>query len=386
MVDDDGVTAPQISEGPAPWIRWLALPYALLVVVVAALALNAESRDSFIERQADGEAVERLTADEVPFDASRIIIQTPEGAVEITTDGERIVGEGADGEAQVLRLFEDPDGDIVGFRINEDGSFSPVRAGEDTEGATLLVPNPDGSFELVKPDGTRVQVAPDGNGGVAAGEFGEDGFTPLDQNQDGTYQLDDDLFAAPTDSFEFEEGAAPGPSSIDPPSAPGSFPWNTILIALAAAGALGLGVWFFMAYSPKVKTVGDVPVDQLFASAPMVRREEASDPWAAFEEYLTDLRHEPDPSQAILLAFSYVEAGVSTIPARIAEETPYEWFRQVQVADAASALLIQPLLDRYVAIRFGGHVAEDPERQRAVNDLRAVVYTVCGAADRLTPA
>jgi hypothetical protein len=385
LVDDGDVTAPQFNEGPAPWIRWLAVPYALLVVIVAALALSAESRDSFVERQGDGEAIERLTTDEIPFDATRIIIQTPDGAVEITTDGDRIVGEDSSGQAQVLRLVEDPDGNIVGFRVEADGTFSPVRVGEDTEGATLLVPNADGSFDLIKPDGTRVQVAPDGNGGVAAGEFGENGFTPLDRNDDGSFRLDDDLFASPTESFELDEGATPSAEASDS-SSPGSFPWNTILIALAAAAALGLGIWFFMAYSPKVKAVGEVPVDQFFAAAPMMRREVASDPWAAFEEYLTELLHEPDPSQAILLAFSYVEAGVSTIPARIAEETPYEWFRRVQTADADSAPLIQPLLERYVAIRFGGHVAEDPERRRAVDDLRAIVYSACGAPDRLTPA
>lgn len=387
MVDDDEVTAHQTSEGPPAWIRWLAVPYALLVVVVAALALNAESRDSFVERQGDGEAVERLTTDDVPLDASRIIIQTPDGAVEITTDGSRVVGESPDGTAQVLRLVEDPNGDIVGFRVNEDGTFSAVRQGEATDGDTLLIPNADGTFDLIKPDGTRVQVGVDGNGGVAAGEFGEDGFTPLEQNEDGSFELGDDLFASPTDSLEFEEGAAPsnGPSPNRSPGTPGAFPWNTILIALAAAGALGLGIWFFMAYSPKVRTVGDVPVDQLFAAAPMVRREVASDPWAAFEEYLAELLAEPDPSQAILLAFSYVEAGVSTIPSRIADETPYEWFRRVQIDDAEAAPLVQPLLERYVAIRFGGHVAEDAERRRAVNDLRTVVYTVCGATDRLSP-
>lgn len=351
-----------------------------MVVVVAALALNAESRDSFVERQGDGEAIERLTTDEVPFDASRIIIQTPDGAVEITTDGNRVVGESPDGSARVLRLVEDPNGDIIGFRVNEDGTFSPVRVGDETDGSTLLIPNADGSFDLIKPDGTRVQVGVE-NGEVAAGEFGEDGFTPLEQNADGSYQLDDDLFASPTQPLEFDEEAA---SPIDPsPSSPGSFPWNTILIAIAAAAALGLGIWFFMAYSPKVATVGDVPVDQLFAAAPMVRREASSDPWAAFESYLIELLAEPDPSQAIVLAFSYVEGGVGSIPARISEETPYEWFRRVQAVDPEAAPLLQPLLERYVAIRFGGHVAEDPERRRAVDDLRTVTYTVCGAGDRL---
>lgn len=375
------MTAPHNNEGPAPWVRWLALPYALLIVVVAALALNAESRDSFVDRQGDGEAIDRLTSDEIPFDATRIIIQTPDGAVEITTDGNRVVGESPDGSAEVLRLVEDPNGDIVGFRVNPDGTFSPVRVGEETEGDTLLIPNADGSFDLIKPDGTRVQVDVGNNGEVAAGEFGEDGYTPLEQNEDGSFQLDDDLFASPADSFEFEDGAAP--SSRSSPSSPGAFPWNTILIAIAAAAALGLGIWFFMAYSPKVKTIGDVPVEQLFAAAPMVRREASSDPWAAFEEYLVELLHEPDPSQAILLAFSYVEAGVGTIPARTSEETPYEWFRRVETVDSEAAPLLQPLLERYVAIRFGGHVAEDPERRRAVDDLRRVTYTVCGAADRL---
>lgn len=374
------MATPTLTEGPAPWVRWLAVPYALLVIIVAALALNAESRDSFVERQGDGEAIERLTTDEVPFDATRIIIQTPDGAVEITTDGNRIVGESPDGTAEVLRLVEDPNGDIIGFRVNEDGTFSPVRATDDTEGATLLLPNGDGSFDLIKPDGTRVQVGVQ-NGEVAAGEFGEDGFTPLPQNEDGSFQLDDDLFATPTDARPFDEEAAPAaPSS---PSTPGAFPWRTILIALAAAAALGLGIWFFMRFSPKVSAVGDVPIEQLFAAAPMVRREPAADPWAAFEEYLAELLADPDPSQAVLLAFAYVEAGVGTVPARVSDETPYEWLRRIQAVDAEAAALVQPLLERYVAIRFGGHVAEDAERRRAVNDLRIVTYTVCGAADAL---
>jgi len=377
------MATPTFTEGPAPWIRWLAVPYALLVVIVAALALNAESRDSFVERQGDGEAIERLTGDEVPFDATRIIIQTPDGAVEITTDGSRIVGEGPDGNAEVLRLVEDPNGDIIGFRVNEDGTFSPVRATDDTDGATLLIPNGDGTFDLIKPDGTRVQVGVEQNGEVAAGEFGEDGFTPLPRNDDGSFQLDDDLFASPTDARPFDdadERAAPTPSA---PSTPGEFPWRMILIALGAAAALGLGIWFFMRFSPKVSTVGDVPVDQLFAAAPMVRREPAADPWAAFEGYLAELLADPDPSQAILLAFAYVEAGVGTVPARVSDETPYEWLRRIRQNDPDAAALVEPLLERYVAIRFGGHVAEDAERRRAVDDLRTVTYTVCGAGDAL---
>ncbi len=215
MADDVRVSATTTEAGAAPWIRWLAVPYALLVVVVAALALNAEDRDSFVERQGDEEAIERLTGDEIPFDATRIIIETPEGTVEITTDGSRVVGEDATGSADVLRLFEDPDGDVVGFRVNPDGTFSPVRVGEDTDGATILIPNEDGGFDLVKPDGSRVRVDVN-NGEITAGEFDENGFTPLSRNEDGSFRLDDDLFASPI-------GPLPTPR-VAPPSPPGGFP------------------------------------------------------------------------------------------------------------------------------------------------------------------
>ena len=134
------------AGGPKPWVRWLAVPYGLLVVIVAALALNAESRDSFQQRQDDAETVEQLAGDEVPFDARRIIIDTPGGPVEITTDGERIVGQDAAGTASVLRLVEDPDGDIIGFRVNADGTISPVTVGEDTDGTTFLRPLEDGGL------------------------------------------------------------------------------------------------------------------------------------------------------------------------------------------------------------------------------------------------
>ena len=369
MVDDVRVSATTTEAAPAPWIRWLAVPYALLVVVVAALALNAEDRDSFVERQGDEEAIERLTGDEIPSDATRIIIETPEGPVEITTDGSRVVGEDAGGSAGVLRLFEDPDGDVIGFRVNRDGTFSPVRMGEDTEGATILVPNENGGFDLVKPDGSRVRVDVD-NGEITAGEIGENGITPLSQNEDGSFRLDDDLFASPSSPLP-----APG---VDPPSPPGGFPWTTVLIAVGAAAALGLGIWFFVAFSPRVSAVGDVPVEQLFAAAPMVRREASSDPWGDFEAYLAELAAEPDPSQAILLAFAYAEAGVGVVPTRISDETPYEWLRRTRAIDGSAGDLLVPLVERYVAIRFGGHVAEDAERHRAIADLRALTYTACG--------
>ena len=373
LVDDVGVSATQ-TEGPAPWIRWLAVPYALLVVVVAALALSAEDRDSFVDRQGDREAIERLTGDEIPADATRIVIETPEGRVEITTDGSRIVGEDASGSAEVLRLYEDPNGDVIGFRVNADGTFSPVRASEDTTGATLLIPNEQGGFDLVKPDGSRVRVEVD-NGELTAGEIGEGGFSPLEQDEDGSFRLDDDLFASPT-------GPVSGDGSPDVAES-GRFPWSTVLIALGAAAALGLGIWFFMAFSPRASTVGELPADQLFTAAPVIRRETSADPWAAFESYLDELAAEPDPSHAVLQAFAYAEAGVGTVPARAADETPYEWHRRVVAIDSEAASLLQPLLERYVAIRFGGHIAEDPERRRAIVDLRAFTYTACGAGQHL---
>ncbi len=141
-----------------------------------------------------------------------------------------------------------------------------------------------------------------------------------------------------------------------------------------------------MAFSPRVSSVGDVPVDQLFAAAPMIRREASSDPWGDFEAYLAELAAEPDPSQAILLVFAYAEAGVGVVPTRISDETPYEWLRRTRAIDASVGELLVPLVERYVAIRFGGHVAEDAERHRAIADLRVLTYTACGVGDRVADA
>ena len=49
------------------------------------------------------------------------------------------------------------------------------------------------------------------------------------------------------------------------------------------------------------------------------------------------MTHEPDPSQAVLLAFAYVEAGVGVVPPRIVDETPYEWHRRIREIDAEIA-------------------------------------------------
>jgi hypothetical protein len=187
--------------------------------------------------------------------------------------------------------------------------------------------------------------------------------------------LDDDLFASPTGPLSAPDQGSDG-------SPPGSFPWATVLIALVAAAALGLGVWFFLAFSPRLSAVGDVPVDELFAAPPLRRREPSGDPWGAFEDYLAELTHEPEPSQAVLLAFAYAEAGVGVVPPRIVDETPYEWHRRIREIDAEIAVLVTPLLERYVAIRFGGHVAEDPERHRAIADLRTLTYAACGVAEQ----
>ncbi|MFT7597473.1 MAG: hypothetical protein ACI8TP_000391 [Acidimicrobiales bacterium] len=142
-----------------PWVRWLAVPLALLVLLLAALAVSAESRQEYLDRQ----AVEAAAGDEPANDpssgspsgqsrtaehsgsggsggsateAGRLIIQTENGPVELTLDGQTASGQGSDGA--VLALQPDPAGDIVGFRVDGDGTFKPVRRGEPTEDMTLL--------------------------------------------------------------------------------------------------------------------------------------------------------------------------------------------------------------------------------------------------------
>ena len=121
------------------WLRWLTIPAALAVILLVALSLRAETRSEFDAR------IEALIEDEErqselrerAADASTIILNTPDGSVALSTDGSTVIGEGGDGTALVLT--PDENGDIVGFRVLDDGTIEPVTIGEEITDDTYVI-------------------------------------------------------------------------------------------------------------------------------------------------------------------------------------------------------------------------------------------------------
>ncbi len=360
------------EQGPAPWVRWLAIPAAFLIIIAAALAIQTESRTDFLDRvrfeQAQQEAFENV-------DNSRILLQTEDGVVELSLDGESVMAREGEG-GSIVTLESDPNGEFVGFRVTEDGTFEPVRAGEDTTGDTLIVPNTEGGFDLVLPDGTRTTLETDGNGELRA--FDENGDeVALSRNSDGGYNLGEGITAQGSDlefddQAEFDDEPDFGPESSGPN-------WNNIVVIFLALLGLALAAWWFFAMRPKQTTFvppTTTPTGPTFGRSPSA--------WEMFEAYLSELAAHPDPTQAIRHAYAYAEQGMGRLPAREPEQTPQEWYQTVAARDPEVARLLAPLTERYSAIRFGNHVASDTERHAALQELRLIVHGAL--ADDLAPA
>lgn len=271
----------------------------------------------------------------------------------------------------------------------------PVEKGESTEGLTLLVPQEDGSFLLIRPDGTEIELYYTQNGLEARVNDGEsfaleseDGsvrvddlvMTPLERGQQGNPE---DFQQVPPDGLPQLEDGEPGsgqqirPEDHDeaaaveaedqPDSGDGSTNWRNILIVLLLAMGLALAAWWFFAFRSRHDEEQEVPAPMV---APVVPGMTA---WEAFEAFLAELAADPDPTHAIRLAFAYAEQGMGDLPTRQTDETPYEWLARTGTSQSEVASLLSPLVDRYSDIRFGNHVATGAERDQALVELRALV-------------
>lgn len=418
-----------MESSPAPWVRWLAVPAVIVMLALAALAIAGEGREEFVQRNelteqqqqqqggggsgqngqpqggsgggaggsGGGSGGQLQPVD--PYPADRLIIQTENGPVELSLNGNDVQGRSAPGsggngsDGSSITLAPDPDGNIVGFRIDEDGNFVPVEEGESTEGLTLLVPQEDGSFLLIRPDGTEIELYYTQNGLEARVDDGEsyaleseDGsvrvddlvMTPLERGQQWN---PDDFQQIPPDGLpELEDGAPGSGQQIRPEDhdqaaeeaeeqaddGEGSTNWRNIIVIVLLALGLALAAWWFFAFRPR-KEQEEVPAPMV---APVVPGMSA---WEAFEAFLAELAADPDPTHAIRLAFAYAEQGMGDLPARDSDETPYEWLSRTRDSRPEVASLLSPLVDRYSDIRFGNHVATGAERDQALGELRALV-------------
>ncbi|MGI9597292.1 MAG: DUF4129 domain-containing protein [Acidimicrobiales bacterium] len=311
------------------------------------------------------------TASDVPADDGDIIIQPGVEfgpGLEVDPDGQPIVIEGRGGP---VRIELEPNGDLVAnqpdqgdavvmdiddlsaIRIDENGDLEIVPLDEIGPDDTVLVPN-DGGFDLVRPDGSRVEFRPDGeNDGMTATEISPDGeATELTPNPDGSVTLEDGTTVGPID---VAEDGGPIEQLLDQTS---DLPWPWVFgaIALLAALSIGTAVYLHRNRPPadfdysRFATQG-VPEDQL-------------------EKFLAVLTGDPDPTRSIRLAFYAVERGMAGLPTRRVDETPFEWHSRVEQIRPDLAKPLAPICDMFAMARFAPGQATLQDRDLMVEHLR----------------
>ncbi len=350
-------------------MRWLAIPAALLVLVLASLAIDTESRQGFIDRVKVEQIQQEKFEDQ---DATRLFFETADGeVVEFSLNDGEVLGRDSDGDIQTMVFEPDPDGNIAGFVVNDDGTFTPFAPGDDVSGETTLVPTADGGFSLIQSDGSVTQIQVGENGIQAVDGNGND--LGLDRDSDGRIDLGDGLSARDTD-IEFVEGDSADQQALseDPDRGAGGAGWipsgRNLVIILIALLAIAGTVWWFVAMKPKFH----------LREGPVLARVEAAGhrqatTWEAFEAYLAELLANPDPTQAIRQVYAYAEQGMGQLIPRHSEQTPFEWCDSVATTQPELASILRTLTNRYSAIRFGDQVASSEQRDQAVEELRNLV-------------
>jgi hypothetical protein len=279
-------------------------------------------------------------------DAEPMIIETGEGPIglELDPDGGLVARDPTADGSVVL----DPD-EASAIRIGEDGELEVVPLDEVSPDDTVLVPTGNG-FDLVRPDGSRVEFRADGeHDGITATEVAPDGTeTELVPNQDGTVTLDDGTTVGPIDAAE---DGGPIERLLDTTS---ELPWPWVFGGLALLALLSIGTAVYLH-----KNRPDDPFDlSQFAIAGI--------PTDRFEEFLTMLGSDPDRSRAVRLSFYAAERGLGGAPRRRVEETPFEWQRRVEELRPELGRLLAPICDLFARARFA-------PGQATADDLAAMI-------------
>lgn len=359
-----------VNEGPPPWLRWLALPAAILVIVLVALAVDSESRDEYSQRVQNAERFEQRFDDE---SSERLFFRTPDGdVVELSVDEEGSIAQDRDGDFEGLIFGPSEDGEFAGLIVNDDGSFSAYRPGDDIAGKTRIVPTADGGFELLSPNGDSIRISLGPNG--IEGRDQDGNSVELPRDADGRINLGDGLRVNESD-LQFDPSRQFDPDIGSGPRFGFGGAQNLIILVLGVLGVVAAGWWFF-AMKPKYRlaenaVVPPTPMQTGPTTSP------AADPWAEFEAYLQELRANPDPTQAVRLAFAYAEQGVGSLASREFEQTPYEWCAVVGESSPDLAATLGSLADSYSSIRFADEGITSEERDVCVERLRDLVYRAC---------
>lgn len=266
---------------------------------------------------------------------------TPDGS---TPDG---TAQGGDGAAPT-----------VGLKLGADGQLQPVSQDQIAPGDLVVAPA-GGGLDVLRPDGSRVQIRPgpsSGGSGLVASEVTADGVTGLQPSDEGQIDVGDGVTVTlptpdPIDLSNESDGGLTGPG------------WAR-LAALAAAVVLllaGLWLWLRRRRRRARATTPDGAGGE--AVAPPL-------PANQIEALLASLAADPDPARAIRLAFSAAERGMGRLPARHSIETPFEWYRRVSGTQPDLAEALSGLCACFANTRFSPTPPSAADRDAAVSELR----------------
>ncbi len=335
----------------------------MVLLIVVGLALSAAPQPESADRDRDqpGEGSDpqpepqpqpEPTQGSSSADPPTVTVTNENGSVEIRFDPDGVARAGIEGRADEGE-FDLVPGTGSGVRLAEDGRLEPVPAGVIGPEDLGFTPT-DGGVDVHAPDNPLIELRPDGrSGGVSATEFDGETVNSL-TGTDGTVVLNDGTSISPIE---------PPGDGLTTVAAARELPWRwivTTIMALAVASALTGYLLHRNHIEPSfaVTTTGDW----------------ATDGTEDFDGFLDRLAADPDPTRAIRLAFHTVEQGLSGLPVRRAEETPFEWHRRVGDTVPAVEPILGRICDLYAMARFAPGRATDQDRSDMIAQLRQLVH------------
>lgn len=245
----------------------------------------------------------------------------------------------------------------VGLKLGADGQLQPVSQDGIAPGDLVVAPA-GGGLDVLRPDGSRVQIRPgassDGSGLVAS-EVTADGVSGLQADAEGRIDVGDGVTVTlptpdPIDLSNESEGGLTGPG------------WARLAALGAALVLLLAALWWWLR---RRRRAGAVTPDGAGADpvAPPI-------PAHQLDALLASLAADPDPARAIRLAFSAAERGMGRLPARHSTETPFEWYRRVAGTQPDLAEALAGLCACFANTRFSPAPPSAADRDAAVAELR----------------
>lgn len=267
------------------------------------------------------------------------------------TDASTITASGADGSSTGGAA------PTVGLELGPDGQLQPVGQDQIAPGDLVVAPA-DGGLDVVRPDGSRVQIRPgassDGSGLVAS-EVTADGVTGLQPTADGTIDVGDGITVTlptpdPIDLANESEGGLSGPR------------WAQLAALAAALVLLLAGLWLWLRRRRRARAAAPETAAADAVAPPI--------PANQLDALLASLSADPDPARAIRLAFSAAERGMGRLPPRRSTETPFEWYRRVAGTEPDLAEALAGLCACFANTRFSAAPSTTADRDAAVSELR----------------